>query len=256
LVVSNGDGQVISEGTWEAQGQSIIARHIVVERTVSRVPPETEHEELSQVTIFDRELAINDQRFVPVGDQLSERELSEFFHFRPTRVGAVDDRAAIDQLLADLASGAMKPRDALNPELMGETRALELETLGNTFKLRIDRVDDIRFNKPGEAEAQVQAELKRGNTTVQTTSTARFVKHGDQWYFVDFEFLRLGWFFWMAMTILAVFWATCMLCLIVLYGRLMRADIFWKDKNYIKMFIPFLWPRLSRLTRRGTPATA
>jgi len=89
LVVSNGDGQGISEGSWAAQATGIVVRYRLVFRTVlRRVPPEklpgAEESTLIEITAKG-ELKMGDAIFVPAGDRLHSNELyPEFFTFRQT----------------------------------------------------------------------------------------------------------------------------------------------------------------------------
>jgi len=89
LVVSNGDGQVVSEGYWEMQAEGLKVRYRLIFQTVSRVPPEElpGPEEKALITMTARdELRFGDKVFVPIGDRLPASELDPgFFNFRTAR---------------------------------------------------------------------------------------------------------------------------------------------------------------------------
>ena len=86
LVVSNGDGQVVLEGMWEARPKGIAVRYRLLTTSVPRVPPETLPGP-EQTALIERasaaELRLGKEVFVAMGDRLHASELEpEFFRFR------------------------------------------------------------------------------------------------------------------------------------------------------------------------------
>ncbi len=86
LVVSNGDGQVVLEGTWEARPEGMEVHYRLMMTSVPRIPPETlpgpEQQALIEHSPGD-ELKLGKEFFVPAGDRLRSNELEpEFFKFR------------------------------------------------------------------------------------------------------------------------------------------------------------------------------
>jgi hypothetical protein len=89
LVVSHGDGQAISEGSWKVQPDGIAVSYRLVSTSVPRIPseklPGPEKSSTIQTTTSGMQ-KLGDQTFVSVGNRLHASELDpEFFNFLKTR---------------------------------------------------------------------------------------------------------------------------------------------------------------------------
>jgi hypothetical protein len=157
-------------------------------------------------------------------------------------------REEIDALIGTLASHSANPVDLLDPGITGIERVNRVSVFAKLdYEFRFQPSGDLKINGdivslPGRMY------FKNPQKQISVTTELNFVRREGRWYFADYDF--------------AIFpvWAIALMALgcsisigyavgiLILRARLDRLGILWQGTNWIKIFLPFLWPTMFRVT--------
>jgi hypothetical protein len=159
------------------------------------------------------------------------------------------DQAAVENVAEALAQHTVTPDKALDPAIVGKQRS-------DTLSLFEDPNYELTFAPKGEAHTAPDGKLewpvhlifKSETKGLEEDETLEFVKRDGVWYFANYDFLKFPWLFWFFALAMLAYAVLTAVATIVLRRRLIRCGQL-RGANYVKIFIPFYWPALFRLTR-------
>jgi hypothetical protein len=170
----------------------------------------------------------------------------------PLSAQAPAPRSDIDQindLMAALSNHSKTPADVLDPNLRPPDRIKSLSYFRTTnFELSFLPTEDMPpiTRDVVSVPVRVHFDGKDGNT-LDTDTTAQFVKRGRSWYFSNFDFMA-----W-PVILIVVFVGSILLIgsyatfVLLLWKKLSRKGQI--GANAVKVLLPFYWPSLLRQTR-------
>ena len=159
------------------------------------------------------------------------------------------DADQIAGLMKDLSGHSKSPSDVLDPSLSPVDREKNLRRFGMPqYELSLMPTSGIPEVTGDAASVPVRVHFdgKDGNT-LDTSSTAQFVKRNGVWYFSNFDFLSWPAFLVVVLIgglLVGVGYATTV---IVLMLKLFKHGPL--GMKGIQMFFPIFWPRLFREAR-------
>jgi hypothetical protein len=162
------------------------------------------------------------------------------------------NNAAISRLIASLSNHSVSPAKALDPAVTGESRTSELKLLSDAgYELTITPTGEPEWSGDSRVSIPAKVQFKDETTGLDISARVEFVERNGEWYFADYNFLKMPWLFWLFAIAMFAYALLTAATVIVLRRRLVRSGQL-RGANYIKIFIPFFWPSLFRVTRRPT----
>lgn len=164
------------------------------------------------------------------------------------------EEEAIARLLESLSNHSVTPESALDPTLSGEHRKTQLDLLSDhSYELAIRPSGQPVWLGDSTLSIPAKIQFKDETTTLDISSKVELVRRNGQWYFANYDFLRVPWLFWLFAVAMLAYGVLTAVTVIILRRRLIQSGHL-RGGNYIKIFIPFFWPSLFRLTRVASPA--
>jgi hypothetical protein len=159
---------------------------------------------------------------------------------------ASTDAGQITALMAGLSDRSKTPAEVLDPNLDPSARAKSLQRLSAPhYKLSIVPTEGAPAIEGDSASLPVKVHFdSQDGNSLDTSTTAHFVKRKGTWYFSSFDFMQ-----WPMFLILVLIGAILVgigyaATILILRSKLVKENQL--GLNGVKMFIPFYWPSLFR----------
>lgn len=166
---------------------------------------------------------------------------------------ASTDTGQITALLAGLSDRSKTPADVLDPNLDPSARAENLQRFSAPhYQLSIVPTEGVPAIEGDSASTPVRVHFdsKDGNS-LDTSTTARFVKRYWTWYFSSFDFMQ--WPMFLILVLVGAILVGIGYAATVLVLRSKLAKEGQLGLNGVKMFIPIYWPSLFRHAQQFSP---
>jgi len=156
--------------------------------------------------------------------------------------------AEISTLASSLSNHSVSPEKALDPEVTGARRMSELKLLGDaSYRLTITPTGAPEWSEGTRVSVPAKVQFNDETTELEVSTHVQFVERNGVWYFANYDFLQVPWYFWLILIPLFGYAIVSAVVVIMLRRRLVRSGQL-HGANYIKIFVPFCWPSLFRLT--------
>ena len=160
---------------------------------------------------------------------------------------ADQDQREIEHLIIRLCSHEVAPEEVLDPE--SKTRSEWLSRLSDpNYRLSLIKSGNLTLLSSDRAEMPVRVHFADVERALESTATAKFVKRNGTWYFETFDFLETPTVLITVIVgsvLIGILYAGCVLLLFFRLQRRGQLDV----PNRVRLFLPFLWPKLFRQTR-------
>jgi hypothetical protein len=156
------------------------------------------------------------------------------------------DASQITALLAGLSDRSKNPAEVLDPNLDPSARSKSLQRFSAPhYELSIVPTEGVPAIEGDLASMPVKVHFdsKDGNS-LDTSTTAHFVKRNGTWYFSSFDFMQWPMFLIVVLVGAILVGIAYAATVLILRSKLAREGQL--GVNGVKMFIPFYWPSLFR----------
>jgi hypothetical protein len=157
-----------------------------------------------------------------------------------------NDASQITALMAGLSDRSKTPAEVLDPNLDPSARAKSLQRFSAPhYELSIVPTEGVPAIDGDSASLPVRVHFdSQDGNSLDTSTTAHFVKRNGTWYFSSFDFMQWPMFLIVVLIGAILFGITYAATVLILRTKLLRQGQL--GLNGVKMFIPFYWPSLFR----------
>jgi hypothetical protein len=159
---------------------------------------------------------------------------------------ASTDADQITALMAGLSDRSKTPAEVLDPNLDPSARTKSLQRFSAPhYELSIVPTEGVPAIEGDSASLPVRVHFdsKDGNS-LDTSTTAHFVKRNGAWYFSSFDFMQWPLFLILVLVGAILVGVGYAVTVLILGSKLVKEGQL--GLNVVKMFIPFYWPSLFR----------